>query len=42
VTGWLTVLIAFATFVGVNRTRVNPVLFILGAAIIGLFALRQP
>ncbi|MGB8965955.1 MAG: chromate transporter [Candidatus Cybelea sp.] len=42
VTGWLTVIIAFATFVGVNRTRVNPVLFILGAAIIGLFALRQP
>lgn len=40
ITGWLTVLLALATFVAVNRTQINPVLFILGSAVIGAFALR--
>lgn len=40
ITGWITTVLALATFVAVNRTRVNPVFFILGGAIIGVFALR--
>ncbi|HET6276439.1 MAG TPA: chromate transporter [Candidatus Cybelea sp.] len=40
ITGWLTVVLALATFVAVNRTQINPVLFILGSAVVGAFALR--
>ena len=40
VTGWLTLLVGALTFVAVVRTKVNPVFFILGGAVIGFFALR--
>jgi chromate transporter len=40
INGWLTALLALATFVAVNRTQINPVFFILGSAVVGLFALR--
>jgi chromate transporter len=40
VTGWLTLLVGILTFVAVVRTKVNPVYFILGGAVIGFFALR--
>ncbi len=40
VTGWLTLIVAFATFVAVARTKINPVFFILGAGVIGLIAMR--
>jgi chromate transporter len=40
ISGWLTALLALATFVAVNRTQINPVFFILGSAIVGLVALR--
>jgi len=41
VTGWLTFLVGLATFFAVLHTRINPVFFILGAAVVGLIALRQ-
>jgi chromate transporter len=40
VTGWLTLLVAFAVFVAVVQTKINPVFFILGGGVIGLIALR--
>jgi chromate transporter len=40
ITGWLTLAIGLATFAAVVRTTINPVFFILGAGVIGLFALR--
>ncbi|HEV3091983.1 MAG TPA: chromate transporter [Candidatus Cybelea sp.] len=40
VTGWLTAVLALATFVLVVRTKVNPVLFILCGGVVGFFALR--
>jgi chromate transporter len=40
VTGWLTLVIGLATFAAVARTKINPVFFILGAGVIGVFALR--
>jgi chromate transporter len=40
VTGWLTLIVAFATFLAVARTKVNPVFFILGGGVVGLIALR--
>ncbi len=41
ITGGITVVIAIATFMACVRTRINPVLFILGGAVIGLIALRH-
>lgn len=38
--GWLTLAVAAVTFVAVVRTKINPVYFILGGAVIGFFALR--
>lgn len=40
VTGWLTVAVGLATFFAVMHTRINPVVFILGAAVVGLIGLR--
>ena len=40
VTGWLTLLVGVLTFIAVVRTKINPVYFILGGAVIGFFALR--
>ncbi|MGA7356915.1 MAG: chromate transporter [Candidatus Cybelea sp.] len=40
VTGWLTLVIGLATFAAVARTKINPVFFILGAGVLGVFALR--
>lgn len=40
ITNWVTVLLAFATFVAVNRTKVNPAIFILASAVVGIFALK--
>ena len=40
ITNWITVLLAFATFVAVNRTKINPAIFILGAGVVGVFALK--
>jgi chromate transporter len=40
VTNWITVLLALATFVAVNRTKINPVIFIFASAFVGVFALR--
>ncbi len=40
ITNWVTVLLALATFVAVNRTKVNPALFILASAVVGVFALK--
>lgn len=40
ITGWLTVVLALATFVAINRTKINPVFFILASAVVGAFALR--
>jgi chromate transporter len=40
VTGWLTLAVGIITFFAVVRTKVNPVFFILGGAVIGFFALR--
>lgn len=40
ITNWVTVLLAFATFVAVNRTKVNPAIFILAAGVVGVFALK--
>ena len=40
VTGWLTLLVGAIVFVAVVRTKINPVYFILGGAVIGFFALR--
>ncbi|MGC1381688.1 MAG: chromate transporter [Candidatus Baltobacteraceae bacterium] len=40
VTGGVTAVVALATFIAVVRTQINPVLFILGSAVVGLIALR--
>lgn len=40
ITGWITILLALLTFVAVNQTKINPVFFILGSAVVGAFALR--
>lgn len=40
ITNWITVLLAFATFVAVNRTKVNPAIFILAAGVVGIFTLK--
>jgi chromate transporter len=40
VTGWLTLAVGVIVFFAVIRTRVNPVYFILGGAVVGLVALR--
>jgi chromate transporter len=40
ITGWVTAVLALATFVAVNRTKINPVFFILAGAVVGLVALR--
>jgi chromate transporter len=40
VTGWLTLILAVLTCFAVVRTRINPVMFILGGAVIGVVALR--
>ena len=40
VTGWIPVLLALLTFVALNRTKVNPIWFILGSGVVGVFALR--
>jgi chromate transporter len=40
VTTWLTGALALATFFAVVRTKINPVFFILGGAVVGLVALR--
>src|SRR5579883_246781 len=40
ITGWVTIALAFVTFVAVMRTKINPALFILGAGVVGFFALR--
>jgi chromate transporter len=40
VTGWITIALALITFLAVNRTKINPVFFILGAAIVGGITLR--
>lgn len=40
ITNWVTVILALLTFIAVNRTKVNPALFILTSAVIGIFALK--
>ena len=40
VTGWLTLILGVLTFIAVVRTKINPVYFILGGAVVGFFALR--
>ena len=40
VTGWVTFVVALLTFFAIVRTRINPVVFILGGGVIGLIALR--
>jgi chromate transporter len=40
ITGWLTLIVGVLTFVAVVRTKINPVFFVLGGAVVGLFALR--
>jgi chromate transporter len=40
ITGWIPVVLALLTFVALNRTKVNPIWFILGSGVVGLFALR--
>jgi chromate transporter len=40
VTGWLTLVIGLVTFAAVAKTKINPVFFILGAGVIGVFTLR--
>jgi chromate transporter len=40
ITNWVTIALALLTFLAVNRTKINPVFFILGAAVVGGFALR--
>ena len=40
VTGWLTLILGLLTFIAVVRTKINPVYFILGGAVVGFFALR--
>lgn len=40
VTGWLTIVVGLITFAAVVRTKINPVFFILGGAVVGFFALR--
>lgn len=40
VTGWLTLVIGLVTFAAVAKTKINPVFFILGAGVVGVFALR--
>jgi chromate transporter len=38
--GWLTLAVALITFLAVVRTKINPVFFILGSAVVGFIALR--
>ena len=38
--GWVTVVLAGLTFLAVVYTKVNPVFFILGGAVVGVIALR--
>lgn len=38
--GWITLTLGFLTFVAVVRTKINPVFFILGGAVVGLIVLR--
>jgi chromate transporter len=38
--GWVTLILGLATFFAVVRTKINPVVFILGGAVVGLIALR--
>lgn len=40
VTGWLTAIVALATFLAVVNTKINPVFFILGGGVVGIIALR--
>ena len=40
ITGWIPVVLALLTFVALNRTKVNPIWFILGSGVVGVFALR--
>jgi len=40
IAGWITLILAVLTFFAVVRTKVNPVFFILGGAVVGFFALR--
>lgn len=40
ITGWIPVLLALLTFVALNRTKINPIWFILGSGVVGVFALR--
>jgi chromate transporter len=40
ITGWITLLVGVATFFAVVNTKVNPVFFILGGAVVGFVALR--
>lgn len=40
VTNWLTLILGLITFYAVVRTKINPVFFILGAGVVGAFALR--
>ncbi|MBV8067001.1 MAG: chromate transporter [Candidatus Eremiobacteraeota bacterium] len=40
ITGWLTLIVGLITFYAVVKTKINPVFFILGSAVLGLFALR--
>jgi chromate transporter len=38
--GWVTLAVGFLTFVACVRTKINPVVFILSGAVVGLIALR--
>jgi len=38
--GWVTLAVGVLTFVAVVRTKINPVYFILGGAVVGFLALR--
>ena len=40
ITGWLTLAVGLLTFAAVVRTKLNPVVFILGGALVGAIALR--
>lgn len=40
ITGWLSATLALLTFLAVARTKINPVFFILGGAVVGAIAMR--
>jgi chromate transporter len=40
VTGWITFIVGLITFFAVVQTKINPVFFILGSAVVGAIALR--